>query len=472
MKLFKRVIVSVLRRKTFSIVLFLFTFLFGNVMAASTTMSQSSDSLRDDLLNELGGKIILESEISNVNTASKMNDDKYEELWNTFIETYQSLSKNPLVEYTDMNIHYQALYLKDNENYQLSNKIYSNESYLHGVGSSIFVDEKEDRLNLIQGNYFSKEMLENGDNMIIVSNKVIRNNKPLEIGDKISFDFVIGGYDYSINQNITLIEEEVEYTVIGIYQQIENKYSDIQIELNDFYVPNNSLMKYINKVKEIKNENIMIINKPAWIENCVFKVNSLDNFSKFKDSVNDFLKDTPITSYTSEDTIEGLLGPIQIFSNISKSIQSFSLVAMSIISGLITFYFVRDRKHEIGIYLSLGMKKIELCLQIILETLTIGLLGILLSIGSGAIISKSYSKYLMESMIYYENSEKDKYTTGHEILNPNQLDNQEILKDYEVNMTSDDITLLIISGSITLILSSTLPLSYILRIKPKNIMLD
>ena len=52
----------------------------------------------------------------------------------------------------------------------------------------------------------------------------IRNNKPLEIGDKISFDFVIGGYDYSINQNITLIEEEVEYTVIGIYQQIENKY--------------------------------------------------------------------------------------------------------------------------------------------------------------------------------------------------------------------------------------------------------
>ncbi|MGN1343556.1 MAG: FtsX-like permease family protein [Traorella sp.] len=471
MKLFKRVEISILRRKTFSLVLLLFTFLMGNVMAVSITISQSSEGIKENLLARLGGKVILESDLSDLESAKKMNDDKYDKEWKTFLEIYQKLSQEEYIEYADLNLHYNNLYLKNEETYHLNKPVLFEQSYVHGVESKVFVDEKEEKLNLIEGEYFTQEMLDKGENVMIVSNKITHNGQPLKIGDEVEFSFVIYGFDNQSYETIQLINEDVTYRIIGIYQQIENKYSDIQIELENFYVPNQSILKYATKEKEIKT-NYKILQNQVWIDQCILRVDSLEHFKRFKEIAENLTLDTNITPLSSEDTIEGLLGPIQVFSNISKNIFWFSMIAMSLISGLITFYFVKDRKHEMGIYLSLGMRKMELIVQIILETLAVGMLGIFLSIGSGRIISESYSDYLLNHTIYYEKSEKDKYTIGHESLNPDQLSSEDIVSTYEVVITMQDIMILISVGCITLLISSGLPLSYILRLKPKNIMLN
>lgn len=472
MKLLKRVAISVLRRKTFSLVLLVFTFLFGNVIAMSNTIKQNSEGIKDNLLNRIGGKIVLESSLSNYDSVKKLNDDEYKDEWEVFHQAFDRFSNKDEMAYSELNYHYGSIYLDEPERYDLNNRNYGyHDSYLHGVSSSVFVDEKEGLLSLEKGSYFTEEMLSNGDSVIIVSNSVLKDGKPIEIGDELSFSFVVQGYDDV--SSVDLYRETISYKVIGIYEQVENKYSDIQNELDLFYVPNQNLLKYYTIEKEFEVDNtIFKVNKRIWIDNCVLRVASLENLESIGKGVKNYLEDTRIMSYTSNDSVEGLLGPIQIFSNLASNILYFSLGAMVIVSGLITFYFVRDRKHEIGIYISLGMKKIELVAQIILETLAVGLLGIVLSIGSGIYLSQTYSQNLLKSTIIYENEEKDKYTTGHQHLNPDQLSSEDIVSQYEVKIEGKDIVMLIEIGVCTLVLSSIIPLTYIVRLKPKNIMME
>lgn len=472
MKLLKRVAISVLRRKTFSLVLLVFTFLFGNVIAMSNTIKQNSEGIKENLLNRIGGKIVLESSLSNYDSTKKLNENEYEEEWEILHQTFERYGNREEMAYSDLNYHYSSIYLDEPERYDLNGRDYRfNDSYLHGVSSSVFVDEKEGLLSLEKGEYFNEEMLSNGDSVIIVSNSILKDGKPINIGDELSFSFVVQGYDD--NGSVDLYNESISYKVVGIYEQIENKYSDIQNELELFYVPNQNLLNYYSIEKDFEaDQSIFKMNKRIWIDNCILRVASLEDLKVIEKSIGKYLEESNIISYTSGDSVEGLLGPINIFSNLASNILYFSLGAMVIVSGLITFYFVRDRKHEIGIYISLGMNKIELMAQIILETVAVGLLGILLSIGSGIYLSQAYSQQLLESTIVYENIEKDKYITGHQHLNPDQLSSEDIVSQYEVKIEGKDILMLIGIGTCTLIVSSIIPLVYIVRLKPKNIMLE
>ena len=64
MKLVKRILVSVLRRKTSTIILLLTTFMLGNVLAVSMSITQSASAVEDNLLSMIGGKMIIETKVS------------------------------------------------------------------------------------------------------------------------------------------------------------------------------------------------------------------------------------------------------------------------------------------------------------------------------------------------------------------------------------------------------------------------
>ena len=175
---------------------------------------------------------------------------------------------------------------------------------------------------------------------------------------------------------------------------------------------------------------------------------------------------------STESFVSQFIGPIETFSTISNNVFIFSMIATVIIVGLISFYFIRDRKYEVGIYLSLGIKKYKLCLQIIMETLLVGLLGLMLSCGSGYFISQKYSDLLLDTVIKTSNEEKDKYTIGMSMIDPNNISSDDLISQYEIVIEVEDVVYLFGMNSITLILSSIFPLVYIMNLKPKNIMLD
>ena len=59
MNVFKRVWISITRRKIATLIFFLFTFLMGNVLICAESIAQSGENTQNHLLNRIGGKIVL-----------------------------------------------------------------------------------------------------------------------------------------------------------------------------------------------------------------------------------------------------------------------------------------------------------------------------------------------------------------------------------------------------------------------------
>lgn len=469
MKLFKRILVSVWRRRVPSLVILLTTFLLGNVLAVSMSITQSAKGVEDNLLSSIGGKVSIMSDVSNPNQINIMSNDEYIKEMNLYYDVYQKLCDRDIVRYCDFSLHFENVALLHEEYSLPKNNNEMVRSLLHGIENENLLDELDGKITLIEGNRFTKEEIQNGDRVALVSNEVKYNGENIKVGDTIDFSYYYEVFEdkYEMHKG-----EAMTFEVVGIYQPVRNKYSDVHQDIYPFYVPNNALIELVKEYNQaIENKMVLGNNKP-WFNSSIVQVHKADDLDLLIYAANAYQEKYGISYESTKSFVNRLLGPIETFSCISEKVFIFSLVAMTIVVGLISFYFIRDRKHEIGIYLSLGIKKIELILQIILETLCVGMLGILLSLGTGKVISEGYSNYLLDTTVTITNEERDKYTTGMMAIDPNNLNQSDIINDYEIVFTIEDIQNVFVLGGVTLILSSIFPLVYIMSLKPKNIMLE
>ena len=473
MKLFRRVWVSVLRRKTSSLVILLITFLLGNVLAISLSITQSAKGVKDNLMNSIGGKIVLDSGVSS-DAVKYMSDEDYDFYMNEHYEIYEKLASKEYVKYADYNLHFNNMVLVDGMDYELPCYTGEKNSYslFHGIENEKLIDEYEGKLSLIDGIKFTKEQIKQGSRVVLVSNKVLKNGKPIQIGDVIEVKTFVD-VENMMKHEIERSESEViSYEVVGIFQPVENIYSDIQNYIYPFYVPNKSLIDLCDNDMKLERGYQIVDKKRVWFDSSQIEVQTADKLKHLVRAANVYIEETEVNYTSTESYVNQLLGPIESFSSLADKVLVFALFAMTTVVGLISFYFIRDRKYEIGIYLSLGVKKLHLISQIILETLVVGLLGVMLSLGSGKIISESYSSYLLDTTIKTYNEEKDKFTTGMIQMDKNDLDENQIVSEYEVVFTIKDVGYLFVLSISTLTLSSIFPLLFIIRLKPKNIMLE
>lgn len=476
MKFFQRLWISVTRRTTCTLVLLLFTFLMGNVMAISLSIQQSSENVKNNLMNDIGGKIMLFDNLDSHDKMVGMGSEDSQESLQTYVEVYDRLKKDKSVAYAD--IHFQMSGLELLDEYKVDGKTlsyYSSESVLYGIEDAQLIDEREGILRLDQGTYFSEKQMQQGENVLIVDNRLMMNDRLVQVGDEIPLLMKIEHYDFEKGEVFTVHEEIISYQVVGTYQVIRNKYSDVNPDTYPFYTSNQNLFNmneyYCSKEKEllgsIQNGSVL------WINSSLIRLKSPERLNMMSLFAQNLVEDTKHMHFTTTaDSVQRLIGPVKSFASIAENVLIFSMGAMTIITGLISFYFIRDRKQEIGILMSLGIKKNHLILQVVCETLLVGLLGITLSIGTGTFLSQRYSASLLQSTIQTQNEENDKYLDGYQHLNPNQLNEQDIVSTYEVIIEVKDIQMLYALSGVVLLLSSLFPLGYLLTLRPKNILLE
>lgn len=475
MRLWNRVIISVLRRKTASLVLLLVTFLLGNVLAVSLSIKQSSQSVKDNLYDSIGGKITLTSDAFDPSKLNHMSENEYLNTMNKFYELYGKLVNREIVKYGDYSLHAEYITLDESYQVQLPNYVgdYSKYSLLHGIQNERLIDEISGKLTLIDGERFTKEQMQQGANVILVSNQVKIDGKEVKVGDKLDFRLFYETIN-KYSQYEMEYSDVIEYEVIGIYQPVINKYSSSQNYVFPFYVPNQNILNLQKMMDEIKinSEKRVSGNYRYFIYSSIIEASSAKELDLLIYAANTYKEKYKFQYESTESFVSQFIGPIETFSTISNNVFIFSMIATVIIVGLISFYFIRDRKYEVGIYLSLGIKKYKLCLQIIMETLLVGLLGLMLSCGSGYFISQKYSDLLLDTVIKTSNEEKDKYTIGMSMIDPNNISSDDLISQYEIVIEVEDVVYLFGMNSITLILSSIFPLVYIMNLKPKNILLE
>lgn len=474
MNLIKRVVISISRRKVASFVILLVAFLMGNVMAVSISIQQSSQNIERNLLERIGGKLVLTgASISSYRSVLSLDETSYDLQMNRFMEIYHTLASKKNISSADYSLHFGEIDLTEGQNIELDESVQYPKGYsiLHGIENREMIDEKERYIQFSNGEKFTEEQMKNGENVLIANEAVLIDGRAVQPKDVIEFEIKVEEYDSEMKQFIVTDKETISYQVVGTFKILDNKFSDVKNSNNIqmFYTPNQNIKKIYQKYTEMS-QNKKFQSK-YWIDSATITVSSSEYLFQLTESANDIAKEEkyPIIVTSTMDTVEKLISPVKALSAISQNILLFSMIAMTIILGLVSFYFLRERKKEIGIYMSLGISKFHLMLQIMLESVLTGMVAIFLSIGSGWFISQQYSASLLKNSYEAEQSEYEEYMT--DTLNYELLI-QDIGDDYKITITFEDVAILILLSLSTLLISTAFPLVYVMRFNPKEILLE
>ena len=176
----------------------------------------------------------------------------------------------------------------------------------------------------------------------------------------------------------------------------------------------------------------------------------------------------------STDEFDKVGSSVKRLSKISGYVVLLAVLASLLIISLVVVLFMKDRRHEWGIYLSLGEHRKNIMKQVIAELFVISLAALLFSLLSGNILGKMVS----ESLLAGDTIDQAAQTMGNQVISMSgvsvlgsSLTNQDVLSNYEVRFSISYIVTFLTAGLGTILLAAILPLTYVMRLNPKKIMM-
>ena len=149
-----------------------------------------------------------------------------------------------------------------------------------------------------------------------------------------------------------------------------------------------------------------------------------------------------------------------------------------VILTLLIILFLRDRKKELGLYMALGEKRSKTISLLLLEVMTIAFLSIMVSLFIGNVFANSVSENMLMNDIAAEQErasglggaiwEFDFFASmGFDTEIPVDV----IAASYDVSLSFYAVLIFLGVGLGTVLLATVIPVIYILRLNPKEIML-
>ncbi|WP_223702182.1 ABC transporter permease [Sutcliffiella deserti] len=487
MNFIKRGLLSITRNKGKSIILLLVIFVLGNLISGAISIQQATGNVETSIKEKLGAATTVELDHEALNEMSEEEWGEYE-IKNLDLDLIKKIGGLSYVKYYDYNAiiqlgsktikSYRGEHQEDFEEHDMGDFI-SMDFKLKGINFAPVLDFEEQKSKLSDGRVFNTEEIENGSSVAIISKKLADKNS-LQIGDT----FVLNSEIYGPDSDKPASIRDVVLEVIGFFEpqsvkkeegsnKDQGQYDWMDMDLqNTIYVPNEVVIaesraqmeEYIKSDPELaemmENEGMSDYYTP------IFVLNKPEDSASFEEEVKPLLPDLYIVRKAS-DQYETISAPIQSMSKLSNYVLIAAIITTVLIIGLVVLLFLRDRKRELGIYLSLGERRGRIVGQIILEVMIISLIGITLSLFTGNYLAQGVS----ETMINEEKGQtNDDYYYPITDFQSN-LTTDDVIASYQVTLDSSFIFLFYGIGIATILLSTILPLIYIIRLNPRKIMM-
>lgn len=488
MNFINRALCSVSRKKGKSLILFAVIFVLGNVIAGSIAIQQSTENVEKSIKKELGGMVTIQLDYENNQEEFTKEDVDIDYLK---VDLIKKVGESPYVKYYDYSAGtmVQTKDLKsisaDSEQFGGTMEGFS----LKGSNYHKILDVEEKKINVIEGKVFAQEDIDNGKNVGLISSKVAEENG-LSVGDQMIMDS--RGYDYSdTGDEKELFKLDVPIQIIGIFepttvemkdknkkeneeQNMNQQFISMQ-QINTVYLPNKAVIEitknYMEKLIQTDPTNF---DREKEEQNeyytPVYVLKSSDDVEAFKQETQPLLPKL-YTVKASTDQYEQIGGSMKKMSQISGYVVLIAVIATLLIISLVVLLFMRDRKHELGIYLSLGDKRSHVMGQIIIEMLLISGIALIISLITGNFLGKMVSESLLNSDMLSSTSDQMGMYMGFDELASTELTADDIRNAYEVKFSVGYIITYLVVGLGTVLLSAILPLLYIIRLNPKKIMM-
>ena len=355
MSIFNRAYLYIIRKKVRSSILFFIVTLISFFLLSGSILNTTVGSVSRNLYKDVNFGFTIESIDKSNKEIEKDTLKKINEVAGVNQKNY--LYAKP-VNVVDKKV------VQENQNVTITEEMKnkSNLVMMNGITSTKNnIDFKSEVLKLEKGRHIE----ENDQSKIIIHEKFASMNN-LNLDNKIKLE-----------QN----GKTVEFEVVGIFSgEKTNNFEGLSSDFieNTVYTDYNSSQELLNYSTNNRVTSVEYgVNNPTKLDDIIKDVESLgiNNISVSKSNKNYELVTSSVESVTK-------------FTNM---IRIGSVIVGVVILSLVLMFWIRERLYEIGVLLSLGISKMNLILQFVVETLMVTIFGFLSALGLEFILLKYIS---------------------------------------------------------------------------------
>lgn len=487
MNFIKRGLLSITRKKMKSIILLAVIFILGNVISGAISIQQATGKTETNIKESLGAATSIELDYEAIDALSNSELEGLE-LEDIDVDLIKQIGELSYVKYYDysMSTYLGSESLDSYQSEEMPDDVMiegpSMDFEIKGINYAPVIDFEEQKGKLVDGRVFTEEEVEDGTSVAIISKRLAERND-LRVGDTFTLDNEVYDYDEQSGEEELLASRDLVLEIIGLFEpqsikeDQEGKADDGMIDFMDMeyqdtiYVPN----EIVASEDQYNMEEYMKANEDfaAMMEEegsyeyytPLFVLNSPEDGEAFEEEVKPLLSEY-YTVISAADEYDSIAEPVESLSKMSKYVLIAAVIATVLIIGLVVLLFLRDRKHELGIYLSLGERRGRVVGQILIEVMVIACIGITLSLFSGNFLASQVSDTMMQAdittddygMMYYNEFQTD-------------ITTDDVLEAYEITLNTNYVLGFYGIGLLTILISTVIPLMYIVRLNPKKILM-
>ena len=306
---------------------------------------------------------------------------------------------------------------------------------------------------LVEGRHIKE-----GDDHVVLISTAIAEKNALKLGDSITVQCCYDSGNYP----------DVSLTIIGIYAyEADNEFNTTSTDKRNRLIIDHKAMQEIMQRDVIQYDNGVdfYVDDPREMERIASQIKALD------------LDWDSFTLTMDNSAYEAVASPLTAMQNLIIWLI-VGCVAVSVgILVLILSMWIKQRRHETGILLSVGISKSRILLQYTVEVLMIAIVAFGLSFFTSNLISQGVS-----DLIFHQVSESQPLPEielpddGTEYLDitgqyiPYDTSNVETLESVQVNVSPNYLLYINIFGTLLIVFSVSAASISVIQMKPKKIL--
>lgn len=485
MKFVERAVLYLLRKRSRSFLLLAIIFVASSFVLSGLALKSGATAETENVEKTLGSSFILKINSDDPNNRETVTTDtySYEAYSGDYIPNEMVNKIGSIDGITDYMINFNTLvwtglelrpglYADSYKDYNPDNAYTSEEEYLIRTQSTMILpctssdlheNFRTGAFSIIEGSDIKKD----DHSTAVISDRLAKRNN-LKIGDTFTIDIKEGLYQPSDTPSKTW-GEPIELNIIGLFSvnfeqepsvyTPENEYAENLIFTDwdtgvqmDSYVRKGTILEEYWEVT-------FFVDSPSNMDHIIKQVQNIDYFnSKY------FMIELDNTAYRA--TAKSLR-QLNVFATI---LIVSGIIGCIAILALILNMWTKNRKHEVGILLSIGTSKREIILQLGLECIIVTIAALLLTIVLSGRLTGTLCSFA-EDMAFPDNQSND-YTVDTPIgsLTPTISKNSTIEVHMDYTVSTHTIVIIIITTCFISITSVALAGIQIIKTNPKNLL--
>jgi len=392
-----------------------------------------------------------------------------------------------------------------------------------GVANPALTDIDADLIELVDGRVFTQADIDNRSQVVIVS-QLFADANNIQIGSVIEFENNVYDYPEFMRQGIGNFtahwhEEEfmaahqvLAFEVVGIFDTVEEfdhtavdcvgfDMMDASIECleldtflreraqlyNRIYMP----ITVAEDMIAFRNEGMLLILDEMIELMPWYRPEDLVQEEPFLQSIFVLYDSRDLENFQTAGTERlpgywgisdlrganaGLIASMDNMRDIADVILFVTIGASVAVLTLIITLLLRERRHEIGIYMALGEKKSKVIAQFLVEVLVVSTVAITIALFAGNSLSSAMSRNMLEQNLIEQAEEDDGLVFDripwHLILfNPGEMPIEEVLTLYDASLDASVMAAFAGASIAVVLVSTVMPVAYVMKLEPKNVLM-